>query len=535
MTSTDSEYASTEKLPTGRAARNPSVQGLVTAAFIVSTFAAAISYLFASILDVQGPITAIATRFIDNVPKSVKDFAIEVFGTNDKLALGVGIWLVLTLIAWATLRVAPRSTWIVPVVILGLGAVGLLAQLPLGFGEVVTTLAMVIAALASIYLFIGLPTRTRSDGDPQSATPMPTTRWMAPVDRRQFFNRAVAISAGAVGAGGVGYALTRQRDGQIIASAPDVPTPSANDASPPLPSESVQVDGQSSFITPNDDFYRIDTAFSSPRIKLEDWTLKIDGMVDNPIELTFDELISRDVVERAVTLCCVSNEVGGSLIGNAMWIGIPLADLLEEVGVQDGADQIASESVDGWTCGFPTEVALDGRDAMIAVGMNGEPLPIDHGFPARLVVPGLYGYVSATKWLDAITLTTQDDFDGYWIPRGWSKDGPVKTQSRIDVPSGGTTVSSGSVAIAGVAWAQQRGIQKVEVRIDDGDWLEAELADEFSIDTWAQWVLRWDGTPGSHKAEVRATDRDGMTQPAERTPVAPDGATGYHTISFNVE
>jgi DMSO/TMAO reductase YedYZ molybdopterin-dependent catalytic subunit len=288
------------------------------------------------------------------------------------------------------------------------------------------------------------------------------------------------------------------------------------------------------FITPNNRFYRIDTAFSSPRIDLAEWRLRIGGQVDRPLTLTFDDLLDRHVVERVVTLCCVSNEVGGDLIGTARWLGVPLAELLREASPHTGADQIAMTSADGWTCGFPTEIALDGRDAMVVVGMNGEPLPIDHGFPVRVVVPGLYGYVSATKWVTRIELTTRDAFDGYWVPLGWSKDGPVKTQSRIDVPKNGDDLRAGRRAIAGVAWAQHRGIRRVEVRVDDQPWAEARVGSDVSDDTWRQWIYEWDATPGSHKISVRATDGTGETQTGELAPPAPDGATGWHTIRVGV-
>jgi len=251
-----------------------------------------------------------------------------------------------------------------------------------------------------------------------------------------------------------------------------------------------------------------------------------------PFTLTLDELLGEPMVERHVTLACVSNEVGGSLVGTARWLGVPLARLLERAGVQPTADQVVGRSVDGFTVGFPTAVALDGRDAIVAVCMNGEPLPRRHGFPARLVVPGLYGYVSATKWLTEIRLTTFDAFDAYWIERGWAEEGPVKTQSRIDVPRG--RVAAGPVAVAGVAWATHRGISAVEVRVDGGAWQPATLAAAISDDTWRQWHLTWDATPGRHVLEVRATDGGGEVQPAERTPVFPDGATGHHRIAVEV-
>ena len=269
-------------------------------------------------------------------------------------------------------------------------------------------------------------------------------------------------------------------------------------------------------------------------------------MVDTPMKVTYDDLLAMAQVERVITLACVSNEVGGDLIGNAVWRGVLLRDLLNEAGVQPAAEQVFSTSVDGWTCGFPVGAAFDGRDAMVAVGMNGAPLPLEHGFPARLVIPGLYGYVSATKWLAQIKLTSWDE-EGYWVPRGWSREAPIKTQSRIDVVraasgSGGTS-SDGSGAtgttreyvIAGVAWAQYRGVDKVEVSIDNAAWQEARLAADVSDDAWRQWLLEWDAEPGSHLIRVRATDKTGATQTEETSRPDPNGATGYHTIRVNID
>jgi hypothetical protein len=241
-----------------------------------------------------------------------------------------------------------------------------------------------------------------------------------------------------------------------------------------------------------------------------------------------------DRIEEFITLSCVSNEVGGDLVGNALWSGVALTDLLDLAGARSDATQIVGRSVDGWTAGFPTAVATDGRPAMVAVTMNGEPLPVEHGFPARLIVPGLYGYVSATKWLTEIELTTWDAFDGYWIPRGWAKEGPIKTQSRIDVPRPGATLATGPTPIAGVAWAPGRGIDRVEVRVDEGPWESARLSDALSEHTWVQWAHTWDATPGAHRLQVRATDGDGHTQTAELAPPAPSGATGYHTVRVEV-
>ena len=257
-------------------------------------------------------------------------------------------------------------------------------------------------------------------------------------------------------------------------------------------------------------------------------------MVDQPFQLTYDELLAMPHIEADITLTCVSNEVGGGLVGNARWQGVPIRVLLDRAGVQEGATQLVGRSVDGFSAGFPTITALDLEEAMVAVAMNGEPLPAEHGFPARLVVPGLYGYVSATKWLSEIELTRWEDVDGYWIPRGWAKEGPIKTQSRIDVPRGRSPIPAGETVIAGVAWAPTRGIERVEVRVDDGPWVEATLAARLDVDTWRQWFLPWVAEPGRHVLSVRATDGVGEVQTDARTPVAPDGAAGRHEISVTV-
>ena len=290
------------------------------------------------------------------------------------------------------------------------------------------------------------------------------------------------------------------------------------------------MNGISPIVTPNSDFYRIDTAIVVPSVDVDSWQLSISGMVDRPYSMNFAELVGMGLVETPVTLSCVSNRVGGNLVDNAVWRGVPLADVLNRAGVQRGATQIVGRSVDNWNSGFPTEYAFDGRQALVAVAMNGEPLPREHGFPVRLVISGLYGYVSATKWLEEIRLTTWEGFDSYWVPRGWAKRGPIKTQSRIDVPRRDSRVRAGQVAVAGVAWAPTRSVERVEVQIDDGPWVRAELSNNMSINSWRQWVYAWDATPGRHRIRCRATDGTGSTQTSEVRPPAPDGATGWHTI-----
>jgi DMSO/TMAO reductase YedYZ molybdopterin-dependent catalytic subunit len=296
----------------------------------------------------------------------------------------------------------------------------------------------------------------------------------------------------------------------------------------------VQVTGATPYVSDNDDFYRIDTALYPPQVDPSTWQLRIHGMVRNPITITWEQLLQRPMIERYVTLACVSNEVGGDLIGNARWLGTPIKALLDEAAPLPGADQVIQRSVDGWTCGSPTAVLRDGRDALLAVGMNGEPLPVDHGFPVRMVVPGLYGYVSACKWITEIELSRFADFDAYWVPRGWSQRAPIKTQSRIDTPRDGSKRKAGTFVVAGVAWAQHRGISKVEVQVDGGPWAEATLAATVSSDTWRQWSYRWQATPGKHTLRVRATDRDGQTQTSTPAPPAPDGATGWHAVQVDV-
>ena len=330
-------------------------------------------------------------------------------------------------------------------------------------------------------------------------------------------------------------------DGPAAAETPASPEPSSlsvRDQVAALDTLDDEIPGISSYISPNDGFYRIDTALVVPQVDPADWSLRFTGMVDNPFELTFDDILAMDLSEHVITLSCVSNRVGGNLVGNAVWTGVPLAELLDRAGVQPGADQVVGRSVDDWTAGFPTGVVHDGRNAILAVGMNGEPLPTRHGFPARLVVAGLYGYVSAVKWIEEISLTTWDGFDGYWVPRGWSKEGPMKTQSRIDVPSAGS--GSGLVAgqrtpIAGIAWAPTRGIEAVEVNVDSEGWQPCGLSEALGDESWVQWHYEW--TPpsaGRHRIQVRATDGDGVLQPEGPKDPRPDGAEGYHLVTVSV-
>jgi DMSO/TMAO reductase YedYZ molybdopterin-dependent catalytic subunit len=338
-----------------------------------------------------------------------------------------------------------------------------------------------------------------------------------------------AISAG------LGRALL-DRARRTVAGRSDVTLPTASQPlpSPPAAAE-LGIDGLSPVLTPNETFYRIDTAFSVPRVDLQEWTLTVEGRVDRPYSIDYLELLDMPMVERDVTLSCVSNEVGGDLVGNARWLGVPLVEILDRAGVRDDAEQLVGRSVDRFTVGFPVEAVYDGRQALVAVGMNGEPLALEHGFPARLVVAGLYGYVSATKWLSSIELTGWDEFDAYWIPRGWAKEAPIKTQSRIDTPRHRAQLEPGRQQVAGVAWAPNRGISKVEFRPGpDRDWIEADLSEPLSEDCWRQWAVGWEATAGMYQLQVRATDGEGNVQTDELRPPAPDGATGWHTIEVEV-
>ncbi|XVQ88040.1 molybdopterin-dependent oxidoreductase [Microbispora siamensis] len=351
-------------------------------------------------------------------------------------------------------------------------------------------------------------------------------------DRRRLLTGAAAGVAVAGVAGLGGWLLSGGKDAELARRGVARMLPRAARPAAPIPAGAdLRIPGLTPFVTPNAEFYRVDTALVVPSVDPARWTLKIHGLVDRPVELTFADLLKRPMTEADVTLTCVSNEVGGPYAGNARWLGARLADVLREAGIRREADMLLSVSEDGWTCGTPVDVVMDGRDALLAVAMNGEVLPEAHGFPVRQVVPGLYGYVSATKWVTEIRVTRFDRDEAYWTPRGWAPRGPIKTQSRIDLPRDGDEVTVGRTTVAGVAWAQHRGVDAVEVRVDGGAWRQARLADVPGPDTWRQWSLDLDLTQGRHTISVRATDATGYTQTADEAPPAPDGATGLHTVT----
>jgi len=350
--------------------------------------------------------------------------------------------------------------------------------------------------------------------------------------RRTLLQAGGAVAIGSVAAATLGrFLLEKQRAPVVAGSIPQAPRPASLPAGADIATTDLTAAGLSPIVVPNGSFYRIDTAFIPPAVDRDTWRLKVSGLVDREVELTYAELVALPIIEQLVTIACVSNEVGGHLVGNARWTGVALRTVLEMAGVHGNADQLVGKSVDGFTAGMPVAWVMDpSRMPMIALGMNGEPLPREHGYPARLIIPGLYGYVSATKWLTELRLTRFDTFEGFWVPLGWAAKAPILTQSRIDVPRTGARGNAGGVPVAGVAWAPDRGISAVEVRIDDGDWAPAKLSAPISKSTWVQWLYAWNATPGSHTIEVRATDGTGDVQTESRSAPAPDGARGHHRI-----
>ncbi|MET0143175.1 MAG: molybdopterin-dependent oxidoreductase [Ilumatobacteraceae bacterium] len=522
--------------PEPRPARRPSRVFSLLAGLVVAGVALAVAELLAGLNRAwRSPVLDVGDRLIDAAPPFVKEFAIETFGTNDKPALLIGIGAFLAVYAAVVGLIALRHRFVVGVVGVALfGAIGSWAsssrRVSTPWHAVLPSVLGAAAGIGALWL-IHESLRSQPTGEGPAVSAGAT-------GRRQFLHHSGLVlgtlAIGAAVVGGLGRQLGKRFN--AAGSRADVVLPPPVDRLPALPaSVDVGVDGMTPFVTPNATFYRVDTALTAPQVPAEGYTLTIKGMVDKQIELSYEDLLDREMIERDITLTCVSNTVGGSYVGNARWLGTRLDTLLQEAGVQPGADQVVGRSIDGFECGFPVANAMDGRDAMIAVGMNGEPLPIEHGFPARLVVPGLYGFVSATKWLTEIELTTFADFDHYWLRRGWAQKAPIKLMSRIDTPRGLAKVAAGMVPIAGVAWAQTVGIAAVEVNIDGSGWQAAQLADAPSKDTWRQWVFPWNATSGRHSIAVRATDATGAIQTDERAEPIPDGASGHHQIVVIVE
>jgi DMSO/TMAO reductase YedYZ molybdopterin-dependent catalytic subunit len=546
--------------------------GLITAAVAMG-----IAQLVAGITGPQGsPVVAVGGAAIDATPAPLKNFAISAFGANDKTVLVLGILAVLALFAAGIGVAAVRrlSYGLAGLAVFTL--VGLLAALTRptsGPSDAIPVLAGAAAGAFIMIRLVGAATGTaartaqpaaprpgpagpepgRGGQDRLPADRGPGTSWVpagpppgarpagdrsadqvAQPDRRRFLvSGSVAVAVAGVGAL-AGRALTERSSVAQARASLRIPRPQQTVPALP-PGADLRIPGLSPFLTPNGQFYRVDTAIILPQVAPSSWHLRIHGMVERELTLTLDQLLRLPLIENYTTLTCVSNPVGGPYIGNALWLGTSLARLLRTAGIRAGASQLLCTSVDGFTSGTPVKAVMDGRDALLAVAMNGAALPVAHGFPVRMVVPGLYGYVSACKWITDINVTTFADAQGYWVPRGWSQQAPIKTESRIDVPTGAAPLRAGRVAVAGVAWAQHKGIDAVEVRVDSGPWQQARLATVPGIDTWRQWVWEWDATPGNHTLAARATDATGYTQTARQAPPEPNGATGYPAVAVTVQ
>ena len=525
----------TSTSPTG-AVRRPHRRWYAAGALLATAAGAGVGHLLAgAVAPESSPVLAVGSTVIDLTPTPVKEWAVAQFGTADKPIL-IGSVALVTLLAAGALGILARTRRALGLSLLGalamVAALAAVVRPTAGPVDVLPGLATAVVGVVGGSWFMGLLDRMgAADADPTSGAGADHgIRSDGSAGRRHVLAGAAGLGALAATGGALGQVLARG------GSPSSVTLPAAAQPLPALPRgiESA-VRGVSAFRTPNDSFYRIDTALVIPRVSVEGWTLRIDGDVDRPFELTFDDLVAMPLVEADITLTCVSNEVGGPYVGGARWLGVRTRDLLERAGVRPGADQVLSHSTDGMTISTPVQALTDDRDALVAIGMNGEPLPAVHGFPARLVTPGLYGFVGATKWLARMQATTYRAEQAYWTRRDWATDAPILTQSRIDTPRGLNRLAAGEVVVGGVAWAQQRGIEKVEVRVDDGEWQEVELGPDAGIDYWRQWSFRWDAPVGRHDLTVRATDATGATQPEQEATPFPKGATGWHSIVVIVE
>jgi DMSO/TMAO reductase YedYZ molybdopterin-dependent catalytic subunit len=485
----------------------------------------AVGHLVAALLNpASSPVLAVGSTVIDLTPTPVKEWAVAQFGTADKPIL-VGSVLLGTLLLAGVAGVLAQRSFVLGaallLVLVGLAGAAALARPASSVVDALPAIATAATGLGAL-AWLTAPGSSRPPGAEEEGG----HRAEQGTARRT----VLLLGAGAVVAGAAGQWIGRVRS-RITA----VDLPAATDSAGPFPQGlERQYDGISPLRTPTADFYRVDTRLVVPTVGVDDWTLTIDGDVENELTFTFDELSAMPLIERDITLNCVSNAVGGPYISSARWLGVRLTDLLEMAGVGSTADQILSTDVDGFTISTPLEVATDGRDAMVVIGMNGGPLPRERGFPCRLLTPGLYGYVGATKWLTKLTLTTYEEQAAYWTERDWAIDAPVKIASRVDTPKALENLDAGKVVIGGVAWAQTRGIGKVEVSVDDGEWQQAELGPKVTVDYWRQWYLEWDATSGRHDIAVRATTEDGEVQTEDRADPFPDGASGWQSIAVIV-
>lgn len=497
---------------------------------LAASLGLALGTLLAKLLTgVPTPINTVGNRAVDFAPPFLKDFAIEQFGTADKAVLIGGVVVTLAIVALVVGAIGVTRPKIAQYAMVVLGVVAFAAALFDRTASANIVLTVLPTLLTGAVAFAAITFLLRRMGTLKSESSSAGT-----FDRRAFLIGAFGIAAVAA----IGGGLTRVFGGAAAReSRAAVNLPSAAIPADAIPAGAqVELKGISSYITPNKDFYRIDTALSVPDVPTDGYVLRIHGLVDRELNLTYQDLLDMDLEEHRVTLTCVSNEVGGPYVGNATWLGIRTSTLLEMAGVQDGADAVLSTSADGWDTGTPLEALTDDRSSLVAVGMNGEPLPLIHGFPVRLVVPGLYGYVSATKWLVDIEVSRFQDFTAYWTSRDYDAEAPIKFSSRIDVPASFEALPQDKVRVGGVAWAQTVGISKVEVKIDDGDWNETELGASDTDETWRQWSWEWQGaTTGRHNLTVRATNKDGETQTSDRASIRPNGTTGWHSVQFRVE
>ena len=509
-------------------------RGAWSTAGLVAGFAGlATSYFVAMAMTIRdSPVVAVAEGVIRLTPGPVAEKVISVLGHRDKpFLVGVILVLVALLFVWAG-RLAARAWWaplfvFVPLAVLG--GVAVSAQRGASSLDVLPVAVGFVTWLICLSLLTE-PLRRAAAAEGEAARPAGERPGPVVRSRRSFLLRGAAIAAAAVALGAAGRVVGRGRrhveETRRLLRLPGV-------TSPVVPARArIGLDGISPWMTPADEFYKIDTTIVAPAIEPVDWQLRIHGMVDRELVLSYQDLLDRRFTEGWVTLNCVSNPVGGPLIGNAWWGGVRLAGLLREAGVHPDADALKQTSDDGWTCGTPLAALTDNRNAMLAIAMNGEPLPIDHGFPVRTIVPGLYGYVSACKWVVDIEVTQFSQFSAYWTERGWGERGPVKLSSRIDVPASGGELSAGTARIGGVAWAQHVGIEAVEVALDGGDWQPAEISHPPTDDSWVQWAASVDVAPGDHVVRVRATDRNGLVQTGVERGVLPDGSTGWHAVDF---
>ncbi|MDF2667274.1 MAG: sulfite oxidase [Microbacterium sp.] len=515
-----------------RAIRRPRAWIWAPLAGIVSALAllGSAELLAALVAREASPVLAVGSFIVDIVPRPLKELAITLFGESDKIALlaGVGLGALVAAAVAGLLEYRFRRSGAILLAIGG--ALATAAIVTRAGASALAWLPPVVGTLAGVALLLILTARLRRWVAAAVAHDAPA----AGVDRRGFFLVSGIAAATAIVVG-VGARVVNVATASVAAARDALRIPTARTTVTVPAGADLGVPGITPVITPNADFYRVDTALTVPNVDPTTWRLSIEGMVDTPIELSFDDLVGMGLDEYGVTLTCVSNEVGGNLVGNAIWTGVPIRDVLRKAGPQSGADMVLSESVDGYTASTPlASLVDDDLDAIFAVAMNGEPLPFEHGFPVRMVVPGLYGYVSATKWVTKLTVTRFDEAEAYWTPRGYAAEAPIKMSSRVDTPKIGTPVSAGAVVIAGMAWAQPIGVQAVEVSIDDGDWQQATLSTPINDQSWVQWKLDWNADAGAHYIVVRARDKAGNLQIQEQAAIAPNGSSGWQRTLVTV-